>query len=129
MTDAKRTAVITGGRDYSPTIGEFKELLGVLVRREIERVITGGARGVDAIVHEKLSALDETGLLGLELVVMPADWKTHGKAAGPIRNKAMLSEPGVRQLVAFKGGNGTWNCIQTAKRLGIDVHVVGEGKW
>lgn len=129
MNDAKRTAVITGGRDYKPSPEEFKEMLAILVRRGIERVITGGAPGVDTHVHRALAGMDATGLLGLELVVMPADWNLHGKAAGPIRNKAMLSEPGVRQLVAFKGGKGTWNCIQTAKRLGIDVHVVGEGKW
>lgn len=124
MSEPKRTAVITGGRDYHPTDDELEDMDEVLERRDIQLVITGGASGVDTIVHRYLELAQSH-----ELRVMPADWNLHGKAAGPIRNKAMLSEPGVRQLVAFKGGNGTWNCIQTAKRLGIDVHVIGEGKW
>ena len=49
-----------------------------------------------------------------------ADWDTHGKAAGPIRNKEML-ESGVDLLVAFPGGKGTNNCVQQAVVLSIPV--------
>lgn len=48
---------------------------------------------------------------------------------GPVRNAAMLSTPGVRLCVAFKGGTGTLNCIRQAKKRGIDVYVIGEGRW
>lgn len=123
MSDAVRTAVITGGRDYEPTDNELAELLRLLVEDGTKRVITGGARGVDTRVHAFLQSRD------LELWVIRAAWETHGKAAGPIRNIEMLSQPGVRRLYAFKGGKGTWHCIRAAKQRGITVHVIGEGKW
>lgn len=47
-------------------------------------VITGGAKGVDTIAHQFASSH------GYATVVVPAQWSRFGKAAGPIRNKAML---------------------------------------
>lgn len=124
MADARppRIAVITGGRDYTPSEAELAEMERLLEARDIELVVTGGARGVDTIAHERVYGIYATK-------VMPANWDAHGKAAGPIRNRAMLSLAGVRQLIAFKGGAGTHNCIVTAKKLGIDVWVIGEGRW
>jgi hypothetical protein len=124
MSDGTRAAVITGGRGYTPTEDELREMGSVLDRRDIDTVITGGAPGVDTIAHDWLAQFG-----AYRRIVMPADWERHGKAAGPIRNREMLSRTGVRLCIAFKGGRGTWNCIQTAKRLGVDVHVIGEGKW
>jgi hypothetical protein len=45
-----------------------------------------------------------------------ANWKEHGKAAGPIRNGNMLDEAGDEPLlvIAFKGGRGTADCVRQA---------------
>lgn len=118
----KRIAVITGGRDYHPTPGDLAELGRVLEDRDIEVVRTGGARGVDTVVNAHVRDT-------WERESWPADWDAHGKSAGPKRNAAMLSTPGVRLVVAFKGNSGTLDCIRQAKRRGIDVHVIGEGRW
>lgn len=121
-TRPKRIAVVTGGRDYTPTPAELAELGRVLEDRDIEVVRTGGATGVDTVVHGHVRDI-------WERESWPADWKAHGKAAGPKRNAEMLSTPGVRLVVAFKGGAGTFNCIKQAKQRGVDVHVIGEGRW
>lgn len=121
MTEPKRTAVITGGRDYTPTEAELQECADIL--RDFDVVLHGDCRGVDRTAAEYLQKW------GWEVIACPADWEKHGKSAGPIRNREMLSRRGVRLLVAFKGGAGTWNCIRTAKALGRDVHIIGEGKW
>jgi YspA, cpYpsA-related SLOG family len=47
-------------------------------------IVEGDARGADTIAGQVARALH------LDLVIVPADWNTHGKAAGPIRNKQML---------------------------------------
>lgn len=117
-----RIAVITGGRDYEPTPAELRELHDVLTSRDIDIVRTGGATGVDTAIHNHVRDT-------FARESWPANWERDGKAAGPIRNAAMLSTPGVRLCVAFHGGAGTHNCIVAAKKRGIDVWVIGEGKW
>jgi hypothetical protein len=66
---------------------------------------------------------------GLWLVVHAADWSRHGRAAGPIRNAAMLARRPERVL-AFPGpeSRGTWDLVRRARRLGIpvEVHEVSE---
>lgn len=52
----------------------------------------------------------------------PADWKTHGKAAGPIRNEEMASL-GADVCLAFPLGEsrGTRDMINRARNRGIEV--------
>lgn len=54
----------------------------------------------------------------------PADWERHGKAAGPIRNAAMV-KLGAFMCLAFPGRSsvGTWDCIRKAVNAGIPTHV------
>lgn len=81
-------------------------------------VLTGGARGVDAVAHM------EAVRLGYATKVMPADWDRHGKRAGILRNLAMLDE-GPAKVLAFSlnGSKGTAHTIHEARRRGIEVHV------
>lgn len=53
---------------------------------------------------------------------VPAEWKKHGKAAGPIRNKRMLDEhPDAAAVIAFPGGDGTADMIKQATVRGVKV--------
>ena len=54
----------------------------------------------------------------------PADWDTHGRGAGPIRNKQMLEEGKPDLVIAFPGGKGTANMIGQAKEAGIPVREI-----
>lgn len=61
--------------------------------------------------------------------IFHADWETHGKAAGPIRNEEMakyVAENGGGHCVAFWDGSstGTWHMIDTARRYGLQTRVV-----
>lgn len=53
----------------------------------------------------------------------PADWDRYGKAAGHIRNKAMVDEGGIDLVLAFPRGEarGTMNCYEHAKAAGLKV--------
>ena len=55
----------------------------------------------------------------------PADWKQHQRAAGPIRNLEMFNAEKPDLVVAFKGGNGTKNMIDIARRAGVEVITPG----
>jgi hypothetical protein len=107
--------IIAGGRDYH----EYDTLIDAVNESGflIETVVSGGATGVDAL-GERFAK--ESGLL---LEVFPADWKTHGKAAGPIRNRQMAKN--AEALIALWDGNsrGTKNMIETATKLGLKVYV------
>ena len=58
----------------------------------------------------------------------PADWKTYGKTAGPIRNKQMaeFASQQTGMLIAFWDGKsrGTGSMIRLAKEYGLEVHIV-----
>lgn len=49
----------------------------------ITEVVSGCCRGVDKLGEQWADRN------GIRIVVFPADWKTHGPKAGPIRNRAM----------------------------------------
>ena len=82
---------------------------------EFSCVIHGGATGADSLASEWA----EAG--GVVVEVYPADWRSHGRAAGPIRNQEMLEKAGPAFLVAFPGGRGTADMIRRAKKARIPV--------
>lgn len=84
---------------------------------KIDAVIHGAARGADALA----------GTWAMHNNVFcqpyPADWNQHGKTAGPIRNRLMLTEGRPDLVVAFMdgAGPGTNNMITQAQRAGVNV--------
>jgi UDP-N-acetylmuramoylalanine-D-glutamate ligase len=55
----------------------------------------------------------------------PADWKKHGKGAGPIRNQEMLDQHAdLAMVVAFPGGKGTEDMVKRAKAKSVPVWEV-----
>jgi hypothetical protein len=110
--------LVTGGRDYwSPDI--YHNLACLNDERRFSTVITGGARGVDEM------AAHWAERRGITSEVYPADWKAHGRAAGPIRNARMIKEGSPDLVVAFRGSRGTLDCIRQARQAGIEVILVG----
>ena len=81
-------------------------------------IVSGHAPGADSL-GEKFAA-DHN----LQCELHPADWKHHGKAAGPIRNEEMAEIADA--LIAFWDGQsrGTKSMIGLAKRKGLKVEVV-----
>lgn len=78
-------------------------------------IIEGGARGVDR------AAFDWAIVNFAQIKEYPADWKKHGKVAGPIRNKQMIDEGKPDVVIAFPGGRGTANMVEQARKAGIKV--------
>ena len=95
----------------------------------ITEVVSGASRGVDGLGERWAREHD------VPVRHFPADWKKHGRAAGPIRNRQMAEyaagDPGGGALIAIWDGasRGTKNMIEEAKtrRLMVQVTVVGPG--
>lgn len=81
----------------------------------ISTIIHGGAKGADSLADEWAKAN------GVPVEVFPADWETHGKAAGGIRNRQMLVEGRPDVVLAFAGGVGTANMCAQARKAGVLV--------
>lgn len=79
-------------------------------------LIHGGARGAD----EGAAAWAKSE--GIKAIEYKADWKKHGKAAGPIRNQKMLDEGHPDAVVALPGGRGTADMVRRAYSAGIPVY-------
>lgn len=84
-------------------------------------LIHGGARGADSLAGEWAI------MACIEPEVYKADWKCHGKRAGPLRNIQMLKEGKPDIVVAFPGGTGTAHMVDIAKRAGIEVVEITNG--
>ena len=123
--------VAGGGRDllWLPT-----QVAAVLLARTsgqlVHGLLPGGARGADRTIGRAANQL------GWSVEVLPADWRRHGRAAGPIRNRELLelaisraealssaAAPASVLVVAFPGGAGTASLVREARRLAAHAPV------
>lgn len=103
--------LVCGGRDFNDY--EFvTKTLGAL--KGVTEIIQGGASGADKLA-ERWACANK-----IATIVFHADWKSHARAAGPIRNSHMLAY-GPDLVVAFPGGRGTADMVGKAKRKGVRV--------
>jgi len=117
-----RTIVVTGGRTYADAAKVAEVLSTVLARAGSMVVRHGDATGADRLAKEWCEA---NGVPDDPFPVVMSEWRTYGKAAGPIRNARMLAElPTPDMVVAFPGGAGTADCVRQAREAGIPVVVV-----
>lgn len=111
--------LVCGGRDYRDWETLCEELSLLHADHDITTIIHGGARGADDMAGQFARAS-----IGIEEVVYPANWKDHGKSAGPIRNQLMLDEGKPDMVVAFPGGRGTADMVRRAREANILVTMI-----
>lgn len=109
------TVLVCGGRGYKDRETVYWHLDAHHKRRPINLLVHGGATGADTL------AGDWAYERGVPFNCYPADWKTHGRAAGPIRNQQMLDEARPDLVIAFPGTNGTRDMKWRAAKAGIEV--------
>lgn len=108
--------LVCGGREFK----SLSPLFEALDRLRPHHIIHGDAPGADRLAEcwAKNREVPYTGY--------PAQWKLHGKAAGPLRNKRMLEEGNPDRVLATPGGDGTANMIKQAKAKGLTVLLLEE---
>jgi hypothetical protein len=110
--------LVCGSRDWTDGQAIYRRLALVLAEHGGSTIVHGDARGAD-----RIAAGCALGL-GLSIDRFPANWKHHGKAAGYIRNLAMLdTAPDLVLAFQRNGSRGTQHTIDEARRRGIPVEV------
>lgn len=110
--------LVCGGRDFTNTARIFEVLDYYHAQRPFACLIHGGARGADT------GAGDWGFARGVPVLRFPADWNTHGRAAGRIRNAQMIAKGNPDLVIAFPGGYGTRNMTTQARENWIDTLVI-----
>jgi hypothetical protein len=108
---------IVGSRDYAH-LDRVRDFVKALPAGTT--VISGGARGVDEAAEAMAYAI------GLPVQSFPADWATHGKKAGILRNAEIVAA--ADEVVAFWDGisAGTRSSIELAQKAGKPIRIIGQ---
>ena len=113
--------IIAGSRDFNDyellksKLDKAKEHFGIF------EVVSGRARGAD-LLGEKYAKEND-----LPIAEFAADWDTHGKKAGFMRN-ADMADYADGCIVFWDGeSKGTQHMINLAKQKGIQLAVVNYG--
>lgn len=107
--------LVCGGRDYRDNECVTDSLERLRRAGLVSLLIHGDASGADRLAsHWAREA-------GIDQVSYPANWKAHGRAAGPMRNRRMLHHGRPQALVAFPGGKGTADMVSLAEQAGLAV--------
>jgi hypothetical protein len=109
--------LITGSRNWTNRATVIAALEGF---DDDTVIVHGGAWGADTMADEVAQEM------GFRTEMHPAMWRTHGRAAGPIRNQEMV-DAGADVCLAFpmSGSKGTWDCVRRARKAGIPVEFPG----
>ena len=113
--------IIAGNRtfnDYEFLKQQCNDILHGTPQSRIQ-FLSGGATGADALGERYAREC-----WSKDPQVFPADWETHGNAAGPIRNKQMAENADM--LIAFWDGKskGTGDMIKQAYKMKLDVERI-----
>ena len=105
-------------KEYFFVFDTLTEMLEPIIGKEELIIISGCATGPDTIALVWAKQYD------IDTKEYPADWITHGKAAGPIRNREMLKEGKPDWVIAFPGDNGTADMVKISKAANITVKEI-----
>jgi YspA, cpYpsA-related SLOG family len=126
--------LVTGSRDLTDPAAVHDALNEIWADpdrnvRELLVVVHGdNPAGADYYAHRWCAARRDL-LAGVREERHPADWATHGKAAGPNRNQKMV-DLGADLCLAFlqpgAANTGTTDCVRRARAAGIPVTTHGQ---
>lgn len=107
--------LVTGSRDWT----HAEPIRRKLLEHGPGIVVHGACRGADTLADEIAREL------GWPVEQHPADWDTHGRAAGPTRNRAMVAiGADVCRAFARCDSRGTHGTVALARTAGIPVELV-----
>lgn len=124
-----KVALVTGTRERSDALEGAVAVW--LSRFKADLVIHGDATGADEYAASFARGYDSLQWR------MSAPWDFTGKAAGPLRNAAMVAAAAALRdrdhevrVIAFpaKSSRGTWDCVRRAQKAGLDVQVHSEAE-
>lgn len=111
--------LIAGGRDLVIGVDGMLMFIGYFFNNNhIAEIVSGGATGIDSDGEAAADACL------LPVRKFPADWNTHGKAAGPIRNKQMAEYADALLLIWNGESRGSANMKKEMLKLNKPVYEI-----
>lgn len=111
--------IVAGSRTLEPSADFIENCLFMLgLWEQFDEIVSGKAKGVD-LAGEKFAAG-----YGFEVKQFPADWDTHGKKAGVLRNKEMAIYADALLLIWDGVSRGSANMRKEMLALGKPVYEV-----
>jgi hypothetical protein len=107
--------IIAGSRDIWVRAEVWKAIEAC--GHDITEVVCGEARGVDAL--GKAWAFEN----GVPVKSFPANWDKYGKAAGAIRNEAMVAYAQAAIVIWDGASPGSADMIRRAERANLKLHI------
>lgn len=111
--------LVCGSREFSDPFRANLAIIDRIAQLPLCEVIHGGARGADQM------AATAATRMGHPVTMFAADWKTHGKRAGVIRNLEMLAQrPDLVLAFWNEESVGTMHTLTEAYKRKIPVEIV-----
>lgn len=113
------TILICGDREWADMI-TMRQIINSFPPDTV--IVEGEARGADKMARQ---LAENRGLIVLKF---PADWKRYGRAAGPVRNREMLTKGKPDRVIAFHKditrSKGTLDMMRVAHKSKIPVTLI-----
>jgi hypothetical protein len=124
--------LVCGGRDYGWKVENGVKIQDDTAKRKLYRALDTLLRAIEeegrnlVLIHGAATGADSLSdgwarQCEVEIEAYPADWDTHKRAAGFIRNSQMLKEGKPNLVLAFPGGRGTAMMVSLAEKNGVVV--------
>lgn len=107
--------LICGGRDFDDADYAIPRFMRLHTETPVTTLICGMAKGGDSL------GLEWAKFLNIPVAEYWADWRTHGAAAGPIRNTEMLRVGKPDVVLSLPGGTGTAHMVKISREAGVRV--------
>lgn len=111
--------IIAGSRTFRD--GFYLDLVNAAVKLsgyQIDEVVCGGSEGID------LQGSRWADACGIQVRMMPADWKVQGKWAGPIRNADMAAYADALILIWDGVSTGSADMLRKAIDKGMPCYQI-----
>lgn len=123
--------LVCGGRDYNAD--NAWTWLERNAAKAVAKAVGAESVWIKTVIHGCARGADEGAMRWglaeqIEVLGFPANWKLHGRRAGPIRNRQMIEFGRPDVVIAFPGGRGTADMVRQAEAAGIPVIRVPEGR-
>ena len=110
--------IIAGSRNFADYPSMKKKMDNFCKENKISEIVSGAAKGADAM-GEKYAEEN-----GIPVKLFPADWDTHKRAAGPIRNAQMADYADCLIAIWDGSSRGTKNMIDNMHKRKKPVYVM-----
>jgi len=110
--------IVAGSRTFNDSALMCRKLDRILANQTEVEIVSGTARGADKLGEQYAASR------GYGVKLFPADWETHGKRAGFIRNEEMANYADACVVFWDSESRGTKSMIDLAEKHKLKLRII-----